>query len=492
MSEVDMIHKKGWVLFSVFIAAGCFASALQLPTIFTDHMVIQRERPAPVWGTAQPGSEITVEFAGQKKAAATGDDGTWKVVLDPMEASSESRKLTVSSSIGNQKLEIDDVLVGEVWLCSGQSNMGTRMRKTTGGVRALAAADRPHLRLYETPLVASATPIAVQSALTNNPFHNAEARWKISTPKNAEYFSGVAYYFGSKLQEDLNVPVGLIWASYGGTRIESWTPASGFEGVESLSDLSRTAMNLSTLSGDSDKNKNIPTVLFNGMIYAHVPYAIRGVIWYQGESNRKDGMLYVDKTRALVNSWRALWGYEFPFYFVQIAPYENDGENPYIMPVFWEAQAEITKVIPQTGMVVISDATTLDDVHPPNKMVPGTRLALLAESDTYGMNVISSGPVFQSVKQQESQLKVVFRSSEGLTTRDGKAPDWFEIAGEDGTFKPAEAEIHEDSVLLRSPEVSHPVAVRFAWHKLAVPNLMNGAGLPAASFRASTAPSGHP
>ena len=485
-----MSNKKGWLLFSVFIAAGCFSSALQLPTIFTDHMVIQRERPAPVWGTAQPGSEITVEFAGQTKTTVASDRGKWQVILDPMPASFEPRTMTIHSSLDTRPLSLADVLVGEVWLCSGQSNMGTRMKKTTGGVQALTAANRPHLRLYETPLVASATPVAVQSALTNNPIHNAEACWKVSTPKNAEYFSGVAYYFGSKLQEDLNVPVGLIWASYGGTRIESWTPASGFAGVESLSDLYRTAKNLPTMSGDSDKNKNIPTVLYNGMIHAHVPYAIRGVIWYQGESNREDGMLYVDKTRALVNSWRELWGYEFPFYFVQIAPYRYGTENPDILPVFWEAQAEITKVIPKTGMVVVSDATTLDDIHPPNKTVPGTRLALLAESDTYGMNVISSGPVFQSVEKQESQLKVVFHSSEGLTTRDGKAPDWFEIAGEDGAFKPAEAEIYENSVLLRSPEVNRPVAVRFAWHKLAVPNLMNGAGLPAVPFRFPSGPSG--
>lgn len=479
-----MIRKIYTALAIIIFPAAGFAAQPTLPTVFTDHMILQREQPVPVWGTADANSSVTVEFAGQKKTVTADADGKWKATLDPLAASSEPRILTVQS--GDQQVSIQDVLVGEVWFCSGQSNMHFRMKKTTTGAQALVAADLPQLRLYETPEAVSITPVARQTDQTNNPVHNAEACWKVCTPENAGYFSGVAYYFGSKLHKDLNVPVGLLWASYGGSKIESWTPSSGFKNIESLNSLYHLTQNLPPPSGDVKKDKNIPTGLFNGMVYAHIPYGIRGVIWYQGESNHDDGMLYIDKTRALVNSWRELWGCEFPFYFVQIAPYQYDAENPDILPAFWEVQSEITKVIPKTGMVVINDAATLNDIHPPNKIVPGTRLALLAEADTYGMHVISSGPVFQTLEKQEGSLKVVFSSAEGLTTRDGKNPDWFEIAGKNGVFKTANARIDGNSVILSSPEVSDPVSMRFAWHKLAVPNLVNGAGLPASAFRAGT------
>ena len=200
------------------------------------------------------------------------------------------------------------------------------------------------------------------------------------------------------------------------------------------------------------------------------------------------GKLYVDKTQAMLGGWRKLWSREFPFYFVQIAPYKYGNEDPGVLARFWEAEAAIVETIPKTGMAVVSDYTTLDNIHPPNKEIPGTRLALLAEANTYGMDVVATGPVFQSLEKQGSALKIVFGSAEGLSTRDGKAPDWFEVAGKDGPFKTAEAKISGNTVVVRSAEVAKPVAVRFAWHKLATPNLVNGAGLPAAAFRAGDLP----
>lgn len=473
-----MLKRLRFILLGSFLASTGLASALSLPSVFSDHMVLQRSQPVPVWGEAGPGSVVTVEFAGQKKTVTAGSDGKWRVDLDPMPASSTPRPFHVSSS-GSQ-VSFSDVLVGEVWLCSGQSNMAWRMEDTTHAAAAIAAADFPQIRLYDTPRLS-----------LQKPGDQIDSRWMICTPENVRLFSGTAYYFGRKLHQDLNIPVGLLLSAWGATHILPWVPPCGFDGIDSLADAYRQTQNMPKLFDAGNKRlipntkyREISSAIYNGMIAAHVPFAIRGVIWYQGEADRRDGLLYLDKTRALLQGWRKLWGYDFPFYFVQIAPYQYGSDDPFILPEFWEAQSAIVKTIQKTGMAVISDAATLDSIHPPNKEVPGTRLALLAEAGTYGMKVVSTGPVFQTLEKSGGSLKVVFSSAEGLTTRDGKAPDWFEIAGVDGVFKLANTEISGDSVILSSPDVPAPSAVRFAWNKLAVPNLINGAGLPASAFRA--------
>ncbi|MCF7818391.1 MAG: hypothetical protein K9M54_10970 [Kiritimatiellales bacterium] len=509
-----MIKRLGMPLLSLFLALPCFAAEPTLPTVFSDHMVLQRERAVPVWGKADPNATVTVEFAGQTKTAVAKADGTWRIDLDPMPASTAPRTLTVRA--GGQQVAFQDVLVGEVWLCSGQSNMQLSLSACENAAAEIAAANYPEIRLYDTPRVA-----------TEDPQEKINAHWTACTPETAKTFSGVAYYFGRKLHQDLNVPIGLLLSAWGGTRIEPWTPPCGFEGIESLADINqrvqktlpssplykktlsdylasasqwtenaRKAMQTESYISEPPAfpadlilsgNQQIPTKLYNGMLHAHIPFAIRGAIWYQGESNHREG-LYVDKTKALLNGWHKLWGYDFPFYFVQIAPFQYGDENPEILPIFWEAESEIVKTIPKTGMAVISDYATLSNIHPPNKEVPGTRLALLAEANDYGMDVVSSGPVFQSLEKQGSSLKVVFDSAKGLTTRDGKFPDWFEVTGIDGQFKKAEAKISGNAVIVQSAEVAEPVAVRFAWNKLAMPNLVNGAGLPAPAFRAGELP----
>ena len=472
-----MLKKIRLILLAAFTALSCLSAELTLPSVFSDHMVLQRDQAVPVWGQADPGSTVTVEFAGQEKTAEADGRGKWNVVLDPMPASSDPRTLSVRSSIDDLESEFVHVLVGDVWLCSGQSNMQWSMAKSENGEAVIAAAAHPLIRLYRTPAVFS-----------REPQEKIAASWTACTPETVREFSAVAYYFGRKLNQDLNVPVGLLQSAWGGTRIEPWTPPCGFEGIESLADILKKIDPMPVLDGDPKQDRQFPTAIYNGMIHAHIPFAIRGAIWYQGEANRNDGMLYVDKTRALLNGWRGLWGYDFPFYFVQIAPFQYGSQEPNILPEFWEAQSEIVRQIPNTGMAVVSDATTLNDIHPPNKEVPGTRLALLALNNTYGKDVVSTGPEFKSLKRpllSRNSLKVSFRSAEGLTTRDGKEPDGFEIAGEDGNFKPAQAVIKGNSVIISSPDVEKPVAVRFAWHKLATPNLMNGAGLPAPAFRAN-------
>jgi len=455
----------------------CCAAELSLPTVFSDHMVVQRERPVPVWGAAQAGSEITVEFAGQKKRTIADDENRWHLTLDPMAAVTDPLEMQISSRLQSEisNLKFSNVLIGDVWLCSGQSNMQWFMARSQNGEAAIAAAEHPMIRLYNTPLV-----------FAREPQERINGSWKPCTPETVKNFSAVAYYFGRKLSQELNVPIGLLQSAWGGTRIEPWTPPCGFEGIDSLADIRRQIDPMPALDGDPKQERQFPTAIYNGMIHAHIPFAIRGAIWYQGESNHTEGILYVDKTKALLNGWHRLWGYEFPFYFVQIAPFQYGNEAPEKLAEFWEAQSEIVKQIPNTGMAVVSDATTLNNIHPPNKEVPGTRLALLALNKTYGKELVSSGPVFKSLEKEPSghRLIVAFDAAEGLTTRDGKAPDWFEVAGADGAYKPADAEIKDRSVILSSPEVKNPVAMRFAWHKLAIPNLMNGAGLPASAFRA--------
>lgn len=465
---------KRFILLITLLSGLGLAAELSLPAVFSDHMVLQRERPVPVWGKADPGSAVTVEFAGQKKTTTAAADRKWRVDLDPMPASSESRLLKVASSLKSEiiNLQFTDVLIGEVWLCSGQSNMQRPMAITENAGAAIATANDPQIRLFNTPRVPSV-----------EPRETIDAQWEVCTPGTVTNFSGVAYYFGRKLRQDLNVPVGLLLSAWGGTRIEPWTPPCGFASVDALKDVYERTQSPG-FQLDNPKPHQTPTALYNGMLHAHIPFAIRGAIWYQGESNVTDGMLYLEKSKALINGWRQLWGYDFPFYFVQIAPFGYPEDKTDILPRFWEAESDIVKTIPKTGMAVVSDFTTLHGIHPPNKEVPGARLALLAEANDYGMKVVSTGPVFQTLEKQGSKLKILFSSAAGLATRDGKAPDWFEIAGKDGVFKKADTAIEGNAVIAQSSEVPDPEAVRFAWNKLAVPNLINGAGLPAPAFRA--------
>lgn len=460
----------------VLSAFSAFAGQLTLPTVFSDHMVLQRDQPVPVWGTADAGSTVTVTFADQKKSAVADSSKHWKIVLDPMPASSKPRKLMVSCNRQSEIInrQFSDVLVGEVWLCAGQSNMEWPMKQTENAAAAIAAADHPQIRLYHAPRL-----------ISPNPVEQIDAQWKICSPDSVAEFSGVAYYFGRKLHQDLDVPVGLMLSAWGGTRIEPWTPPCGFKSVGGMMPEYLKSSHLSELplTGDDQKDKQTPGILYNSMLEANVPYAIRGAIWYQGEANHRHNQTYVKKTRALLNGWRKLWGADFPFYYVQIAPYRWNDEDPEILPLFWEAQSEIVKQIPGTGMAVVSDFATAENIHPPNKEVPGVRLALLAEANTYGMDVVATGPEFKTFKKSGSRLEIIFDSAEGLTTRDGNAPDWFEIADESGVFKKADAEIAGNAVVLSSPEVADPCLFRFAWHRLAMPNLVNGAGLPAAAFR---------
>ena len=491
-------------------------AAVKLPSVFSDHMVLQRDKPVPVWGWADPGEAVTVRLGTGAESKATADaSGRWQVALAAVPAGGPFR-LEVKAS---NTLVVEDVLVGEVWICSGQSNMEWSVRASANAKDEIAAATHPRIRHVKFPRKPE-----------SQPQQDQQVNWQVCSPETAGEFTAAGYFFARTLLTELDVPIGLINTSWGGTRIEPWTPPIGFDGVPALADIA-AAVNLATPGTPAHREKTEayvkateawttnaraamaagkplaapepfpdglrgmadrpganaqPTTLFNGMVAPIIGYGIRGAIWYQGESNHTEGMLYADKKRALVEGWRKLWNQgEFPFYFVQIAPFEYGAEDPSVLPVFWEAQAACLK-IPNTAMAVIHDVGNTKNIHPTDKQTVGKRLAHIALARDYGKkDLVHSGPVFKSIEPTGSKLRLTFDScGSGLTTRDGKAPDHFEIRQADGAFTKADAVIDGHSIVLSATGVEPPVGVRFAWHKLASPNLMNKEGWPAACFRA--------
>lgn len=491
------------------------AESLRMPQIFGDHMVLQRDLPVVVWGWAAPRREVTVSFAGQVLTTRADNAGQWRVQLKPLSASKVGDEMLVRA--GNEVADFNDVLVGEVWLCSGQSNMQWTLKNTDKAEEVIAASDFPLIRHIQANRVTS--PIPLDDVKLEHP-------WERCTPKTASYFTAVGYYMARRLQEALDVPIGLVNSSWGGSNIESFTALEGFKAVPELSYivqrvesslpdhpsyekqvrdiLGQTKNWIKEAEAALSQNQRVPnapalpqavqaltrsqdpTVKYNAMIRGLAPYRIRGVIWYQGETNHKEGMLYVKKTEAKLASWRAIWGQSnLPYYYVQIAPYQYGQEDPHILATFWEAQAAIEKGIPHTHMVVINDVGDIKDIHPRDKDTVGSRLAASAMVHTYRHGGVAGGPVFDKMTIEGQDVHVRFkRIGGGLQTRDGNEPDWFEVAGENGMFVPAQATIKGNTVVLSSKEVKKPRAMRYAWSKLAEPNLQNREGFPAGAFRA--------
>ena len=461
---------------------------LKIASIFGDNMVLQQKMRVPVWGWTTPGAPVTVTFAGQTRSTHADADGRWLVKLYAMKACTQPQTLTVQS--GDSKT-FTNVLVGEVWLASGQSNMEKPLGLQRGQKpcfnyeQELAAANYPQIRIFQVEKILSATQL-----MDLHKFHS----WQecSSNSLNSISFSAAAYYFGRDLFTNLDVPVGLIESSWGGTRIEPWTPPAGFESVPSLAHFADNPISPEKAVLTS------PTVMYNAMIAPLAGYAMRGAIWYQGESNLMDGtnnydyLNYDDKMLAMVNGWRALWHEgAFPFYFVQIAPFKYYGgaiqrvPSPQSLPEFWTIQSSAKHRIKHSGMVVTTDlVNNLNDIHPRDKMNVGYRLALLALDKTYDREVESAGPVYRKAEIDGSKVVLKFKHVEGgLVSKDGQPLTWFTIAGVDGKFVPAEARIVDDTVEVSAPEIQKPVAVRFAWDETAQPNLFNQAGLPAEPFR---------
>ncbi len=456
-------------------AAVSLSADVRLPAVFGSHMVLQRGQSVPVWGWADDGEEVTVEFAGQK-VSATAKQGKWSLALTPLKASSESAAFTVT---GKNKVSFTDVVVGDVWLCGGQSNMEWTVSSSKDKEKEIAAGNHPLIRHIKVPHVTATKPQDDVKA----------GAWQAATPQTVGAFTAVGYFFARTIQKEIGVPIGLLGSNWGGTRIEPWTPPVGFQSVPALkADFADKLSQFPAVSGNVAQNGS-PLAMYNAMIHPLVPYAMKGALWYQGESNNGEGMLYYEKMRALISGWRSVWHQpEMPFLFVQLAPFRYGG-SPERLPGIWEAQTASLQ-IPHTGMCVTTDITTINDIHPPNKQEVGRRLALWALANTYGKTgLVYSGPLFKSAKVDGGSIRVSFdHVGGGLVSRDDKPLSHFQVAGANGKFAAAEATVDGQTVVVRAASVEQPKFVRFGWDQLAEPNLSNKEGLPASPFRTDKLP----
>jgi sialate O-acetylesterase len=507
-----VLYLVGFFLFTAPLAA-----EIKLPAVIGSHMVLQQEKPIRIWGWAEPGENITVTFAGQRAQASVDSEGRWEVLLAEMKAGRGPLQMTISGN-RSQTVTLEDILLGEVWVCSGQSNMEWELSRTHSPTPEIRRADFPGIRFFHVP-----------RKISTQPLDDMEAEWKVCLPETARDFSAVAYYFGRELHQKLDVPVGLISTHWGGTRIEPWTPVEGFSSVPELLevlDQIRSADEeyretlaeflpelkdwIKTSESALSQKRTIPlqpemvrhpfydpqayTSLYNAMVHPLIRFAIRGVIWYQGEANLNDGPIYAKKMEALINGWRKVWNLgDFPFLYVQLAPYRyeylpveegSDVLDDYRLPLIWEAQLDALKIA-NTGMAVTTDIGDLYDIHPRNKRDVGYRLSLWALAKTYGWkDLVYSGPLYKSMTVEGDKIRIAFEHmGGGLISLDDHPLTWFEVAGQDRIFFKARAKIDGDSVLVWNEKISNPVAVRFGWHQLAEPNLGNKEGLPASPFR---------
>ena len=467
----------------VLAVVSAAAAELRLPAVIGDHMVVQQDKPIRIWGWADAGAKVTVTMAGKSKSTAAGDDGRWSVELPKLKASHEPRQIDIQTSKGDTRT-LTNVLVGEVWVCSGQSNMEWSVKLgIADGERHASEANHPRIRLFSIP-----------KTIAEAPARDVQAAWQPCTPETMAPFSAVGYFFGRKLQQELDVPIGLIGSNWGGTIVEAWTSP------QALANEPRLSATVEALKSapNPQANPNRPSVLYNGMIAPIVALPVRGAIWYQGESNVPRAAEYSVAFPTMIKSWRTAWDdKQMPFYFVQIAPFKYAtsfnrafGVNEYGLPVLWDSQLETLARTPNVGMAVIHDVGDVDDIHPRNKQAVGERLAKLALAQTYGKKgIVATGPLYESMKIKGDSVAIKFKhTGSGLATRDGAALSHFQLAGEDRVFYPATAEIDRDRVIVRSDAVKSPKAVRMGWHETASPNLINKEGLPASPFRSDDWP----
>lgn len=433
-----------------------------LPNIFGDNMVLQRNSEVKIWGWANPKEEIKLvsSWNNQEYKAVTSNQAKWELVIKTPEAGGP---YTISIK-GYNEVILKNILIGEVWICSGQSNM--EMSASWGidnGDEEVKNATNPNIRFF-----------TVSKSTATSPQNNVLGNWVESTPETMKYFSAVGYFFAKRLREDLkNVPIGLISSNWGGTPAEIWMPE---EVVQNDTVLLENAKKLY----EQEYGPHQPGRAYNAMIAPIVGFKIAGTLWYQGESNV--GSLVYDKTlSALITSWRKNWNDEFPFYFVQIAPYKT-GTNNFSNVTVRNSQRKILKEVPKTGMVLTSDISDTIDIHPKNKKSVGIRLANLVLAETYKVNSnLVNGPLFKEIKIDKNKVSVSFDYAEGLYFKD-KISNQFEVAGAEGNFFPAEASIKNNQVILTSKKVTNPAKVRFAWGNTTQSDLFNKANLPASCF----------
>jgi sialate O-acetylesterase len=473
-----------------------------LAPLFQDHAILQRNQPLPIWGRAAPGEHVTVAFRNQTVGATTDSDGRWIVYLEPLSAAIEPADLTVT---GKTTVVVHDVLVGEVWLASGQSNMNRQLASLPDAAQVIARVNNPFIRQFTVTLTAKKDPAETVES----------SGWQSAGPTTAENFSAVAWFFAADLQRKLGVPVGIIHSSWGGSKIEAWMDTRTLQSTaawpainERWQYLTANYPRIEAEYAAWDKTvkeamaKNLPppstmpllprgpgsphalSELFNGMIAPLQPYAIRGVIWYQGESNWERPAEYAKLFPAMITAWRAQWGLgDLPFYFVQLPNY-GQTYDPTNRIWAWLREAQTAALaLPNTAMAVTIDCGDPKDIHPQNKPIVGRRLAQLAAAKVYKIPGDWTGPRFAAAVREGNAMRVTFDEVATGLTSENKPPQAFELAGADRKFYPATATIERDTVVVKSPQVPEPVAVRYAWSNIPVANLYNGAGLPAAPFR---------
>ena len=502
----------------LFTSTGLRAE-LSVPSFFSKGMVLQRERDAAIWGKANPGGEVTVSFKGQSATAKAGADGKWRATIPTGSADASGAVLSVKS--GDESVEIADVLVGEVWFASGQSNMFFTMDRVEAYADLVKATNLPGLRFFNAPLVTAV-----------EPQEDISGEWVSATPETVPGCSAVAFFFARKLHLDLGIPVGVIKSAWGGKPVETFTSREALNtlpGTKALVDsllaedkvfdpaTAQTAYEKRLADWEAavkawrakpaDQRGRLekkpaspkrpldtegrPGVLYNAMIHPFTGYTMRGAIWYQGEGNAKPGAVPYDQTLPLmIRDWRERWGDEFSFYFVQLANYRAPSTEPGTpdpWPLLQDRMRLVLATTPKTGMAIINDTGEANDIHPKNKKDPGERLALWALAKDYGKDLVAySGPLYRAAEIMDGAIRITFdQAGKGLKSREGGPLKRFEIAGEDKAWHWAEAKVDgADAVIVSSPDVAKPVAVRYAWASNPEgSNLVNSEGLPASVFR---------
>ncbi|HBH85778.1 MAG TPA: sialate O-acetylesterase [Bacteroidales bacterium] len=490
------------ILLINWIALGLTLGNVKLPGLFSDNMVFQCEMRVPVWGWADPGEIVIAELGGHIGETISGADGKWKLYLGPLDTGGPFQLIIKGENI----ITIRDVLVGEVWVCSGQSNMAMEVQESMNAKQEISTANYPQIRHFQVKRTKSLKPLEDVSPV-DNPETSGLNTWEICDPSTVGHFTAVGYFFGLNLYKKLNVPIGLIHASWGGTTAEAWTPQDTLEYDPELNlilkhwpdynndeewlkeEYENYVIEVETAQKQGISKPiyfNQPSVLFNGIIAPLIPYGIRGVTWYQGESNAYRSYQYRGLLPALIKKWRNNWGEgNFPFLIVQLANYHFE---PQVFPELREAQT-MALSLPHTAMAVTIDLGDSADIHPVNKQDVGKRLFLAASNIVYGEDILYSGPVFKSMHIEGDKCRLSFLSTgDGLIGKESRSLKGFMIAGSNRRFYDAQATIEGDKVIVWSSIVTHPVAVRYAWanHPRGC-NLYNQQGnkvyLPASPFR---------
>lgn len=467
-----------WIALPLLVLA-----QVTLPKVISDNMVIQQGKKVNIWGKAAPGEQVTVKFQRQTKEAVADADGKWRVQLDEMIASHKPQQMIIRGK--KNTIHLKNILIGEVWLASGQSNMEYSMNNHQKYAKAKKG--NPN-RLKEEWEQANSPIIRLMYVNKDLKSDTLPSNgWQILGQESLAPISAAGYFFAKRLVEELNVPVGIISTSWGGTRIETWTSEEAY----AESPLFKEELADHKIDGHRVGER------YNKMVAPMVPFSLRGFLWYQGESNLIDlGAIgnYADKQRVLVESWRKAWNDEtLSFYYVQISPYAYSVRRGDLvanawdaLPRFWEEQTACLQ-IPRTGMVVTTDLVdNVKDIHPSYKWTVGERLARLALAKDYGKtDIVYSGPTYKSIKVEGKKVFIEFDNTHGgLKTTDGKVPDWFQLMTTNGRYsKPQTITIEGNCVVLSHERLDPSGSVRFAWDEVAMPNLVNGEGLPACPFR---------